>query len=57
MLGSGSYLTLCPRNDLILTQDNTDNKVTHLKSGVHRGFTASLVSIGVLYTVVDSMAL
>ena len=57
MLGAVSYFTLCPRNDFILTQDNTDNKVTNLNSGLHRGFTASLVRTSVMSTVDVSMAL
>ena len=36
MLGAIPYFNLCPKNDLIITQDNTDNPVTNFKSGVER---------------------
>ena len=57
MLGAGSSFNLCPRNDLIITQENTDNPVTDLNSGVEIGFTKSLVSTSVIYTTVASLAL
>ena len=44
-------------NDFILTQQNTENPVNDLSSGVERGFNASLVSTSVFSTVVVIMAL
>ena len=57
VFGSGSSLALCPRNDFIITQDNTDNPVNYLKSGVERIFPVSLVSFIVLSTAVASLSL
>ena len=57
MLGAGSSFTLCPINDIIFTQDNTDSTVTDLDSELERGFPVSLVSTSVLSTAVARLSL
>ena len=57
VLGSSSSFTLSPINDLVITQDSTDNPVTELNYLVERGFPVSSVSTSVLSTGVVIPAL
>ena len=53
MLVSGLSFNLCPINDSISTQDNTDKTVTDLNYVLEKVFPVSLVSTSGLYTSVS----